>query len=117
VEIAEDIEESRWRPLKRRVKRVVATEPRRRPENVKERIVREREYKNIRLVSEHVAEFSYRPGACKRSYRVAVLRKNLSVERGERMLYPDIRYFFYIGGNDSANTAFIISIAILGLLV
>jgi len=96
VEIAEGVEESRWKPLKRRVKRIVATEPRQRPENVKERIIREREYKNIRLVSEHVAEFSYRPGACKRSYRVVVLRKNLSVERGERMLYDDIRYFFYI---------------------
>lgn len=96
VEIAEGIEERYCKPLKRRIKRPVAGEPRRRPENVKERIVREREYENIKLVSEHVAEFRYRPGKCERAYRVVVLRKNLSVERGERVLFDDIRYFFYI---------------------
>jgi hypothetical protein len=74
----------------------VRTEPRQRPANVKERIVREREYENIRLVSEHVAEFSYQPTACRRAYRVVVLRKNLSVEKGERVLFDDVRYFFYI---------------------
>ena len=96
VAIARGLDESRWRPLRRRVKRVAESTPRRRPENVKERIIREREYKNLRLVSEHVAEFPYRPGKCGRDYRVVVLRKNLSVERGERVLFPEIRYLFYI---------------------
>jgi hypothetical protein len=95
-DIAEILETNRWKPLKRRVKRTVQTEPRDRPENVKERIVVEREYKNIKLVSEDIAEFAYRPGACQQTYRVVVLRKNLSVERGERVLFPDVRYFFYI---------------------
>jgi len=45
-----------------------------------------------------VAEFPYQPTACKRAYRVVVLRKNLSVEKGERMLFDDVRYFFYITG-------------------
>jgi len=94
--MANGLEERRWKPLKRRIKRIVQTEPRRRPGNVKERIVREREYDNIRLVSEHVAEFPYQPTACQRAYRVVVLRKNLSVEKGERMLFDDVRYFFYI---------------------
>ena len=40
-------------PLKRRIKQAATGERRRRPENVKERIVREREYENIQLVSEH----------------------------------------------------------------
>jgi len=106
--IAEDIEECRWKPLKRRTKRSVAGEPRRRPENVKERIVREREYKNIRLVSEHVAEFRYQPGKCERAYRVVVLRKNLSVERGERVLFPDVRYFFYITNIEDRSAAQIV---------
>ena len=96
VGIAKGVEERRWKPLKRRIKRPIHGERRRRPENVKERIVREREYKNIKLVSEHVAEFRYRPVKCKREYRVVVLRKNLSVEKGERVLFDDIRYFFYI---------------------
>ena len=63
---------------------------------VKEQIVRDKRYKNIRLVSEDVAEFQYRPSRCKRAYRVVVLRKNLSVERGEDVLFDDVRFFFYI---------------------
>ena len=58
--------------------------------------MRERGYKNIRLMSEDVAEFDYRPVACNTTYRMVVLRKNLSVERGESVLFDDIRYFFYI---------------------
>ena len=106
--IAEDIEERRWKPLKRRIKRVIETEPRRRPENVKERIVRERDYKNIKLVSEHVAEFRHQPGKCDRAYRVVVLRKNLSVERGERVLFDDIRYFFCITNIEDRSAAQIV---------
>jgi len=111
VAIAEGIEERRWKPLRRRIKRPAAGEPRRRPENVKERIVREREYKNIRLVSEHVAEFPYRPGKCSRDYRVVVVRKNLSVERGERVLFDDVRYFFTITNIENKSAAQIVLFA------
>ena len=74
----------------------VASQPRQRPDKVKERIVRERGFENIRLRGEDVAEFAYRPGACDRDYRVVVVRKNLSVAKGEQVLFDDIRYFFYI---------------------
>jgi len=77
----------------------VKTEPRRRRENEKEKIIRERGFKNLRLQSEDVAEFEYRPGACKKSYRVIVLRKNISVEKGEEVLFPEVRYFFWITNN------------------
>ena len=40
-------------------------------------------YKNFRLESEQVAEFDYRPGNCQKTYRMVVVRKNLSVEKGE----------------------------------
>jgi len=109
VEIAGGLDESRWRPLRRRVKRVAESDSRRRPENVKERIIREREYKNLRLVSEHIAEFPYRPGKCGRDYRIVVLRKNLSVERGERVLFPEIRYFFYITNIEERSAAQIVT--------
>lgn len=72
------------------------TEPRQKPENVKEQVVFEREYKNIRTDSEHVAEFEYQPTFCKKAYRIVVVRKNLSVEKGEKVLFDDIRYLFYI---------------------
>lgn len=96
VNIAENLGEKAWRPLPRPVRYDVKTRPRARPENVKERIVVEREFKNIRLVSEQVAAFDYTPSQCKKSYRVVAVRKNLSVEKGQAVLFDDMRYFFYI---------------------
>jgi len=102
-EMAENIEEKQWRRLVR-PSRPRASEPRRRPKNVKERIVREREFENIRLQSEAIAELDYRPTACKKTYRLVVVKKNLSVERGERRLFDEVKYFFYLT-NDRAHSA------------
>jgi len=93
---ADSIGEQEYHELVRRAERQLKTKPRERPENVKERVVRERGFKNIRLHSEDLAEFPYRPTACDRHYRVVVVRKNLTVERAEQVLFDDIRYFFYI---------------------
>jgi len=103
VEVADNLSGGLWRPLLRPAKYEVKTQPRRRPANVKEQIVVERQYENIRLQSEDVAEFAYRPTKCDKTYRMVVLRKNLSVERGEKVLFDDIRYFFYIT-NDYKST-------------
>ena len=43
-----------------------------------------RQFENLRLQSEEVAEFDYRPTACRKTYRMVVVRKNLSVEKGEQ---------------------------------
>jgi hypothetical protein len=102
--LADDLPDRAWQTLTRSPRYTVKTAPRTRPANVKEPIVVEREFKNIRLVSEDVAEFEYRPTACRRSYRMIVVRKNLSEEKGERVLFDDYRYFFYIT-NDRASTA------------
>ena len=74
----------------------VQTQQRQRPANVKEEIVAARAFENQRLRSEDVAQFIYRPTACRNAYRMVVVRKNLSVEKGEKLLYDDVRYFFYI---------------------
>jgi hypothetical protein len=95
VQIADSLENSAWRPLVRK-KRAVKTRRREKRENTKEDIVREKEYKNIKLCSEDIAEFPYRPARCKNEYRMVVVRKNLTVEKGETHLFDDIRYFFYI---------------------
>ena len=95
VELAQSLPEAHWRGLAR-VEPPIKTEPRECPENVKEQIVRERGFLNQRLESEQVAEFEYQPGKCQKSYRMIVLRKNLSIERGEKVLFDEIRYFFYI---------------------
>ena len=104
VDIAEGLDEASWKPLVRRAKHACKGNRRRRRANVKERIVKEKGYKNIRLESEQVAEFPYRPSKCAREYRVVVVRKNLSVEKGEAVLFDDIRYFFYIT-NDTKMSA------------
>ena len=96
VAIADGLEPRQWGRLERPAKYDVATEPRQRPDNVKDQVVRERGFVNIRLQGEDVGEFAYRPGACDRDYRVVVVRKNLSVAKGEQVLFDDIRYFFYI---------------------
>jgi hypothetical protein len=97
VKLADELGKKAWKRLNRPAKYEVKTEEvRERPENVKERVVREREYRNLRLLSEEVAEFRYRPGACEKYYRMIVVRKNLSVEKGEVRLFDDVRYFFYI---------------------
>ncbi len=101
VNRAENQPNGAWKRLQRPPKYTVKTQPRERPENVKEQIVRAREFKNIRLESEDVASFDYSPTKCRETYRVVVVRKNLSVERGEQVLFDDVRYFFYIT-NDTA---------------
>jgi hypothetical protein len=89
---ADRVPETLYQELERRAD----IELRARPENVKDRIVRKREFKVIRTKSEEVFEFEYQPMKCRRSYRIVALRKNLSVEKGEAVLFDDIRYFFYI---------------------
>lgn len=97
VKIAENIDEKKWRLLKRREKKTsLSGRKRKRPIRVKEQIVVEKQYKNIRLEKEHVSEFAYQPTKCKRSYRIVVLRKKLAVEKGQVRLWDDTRYFFYI---------------------
>ena len=100
-----------WRGLVRPAKYEVKTESRDTRDNVKEQVVREHKFKNIRLLSESVAEFAYRPRACTHSYRMVVVRKDLAVERGEQLLFPDLRYFFYITNRRDLTAAEIVFLA------
>jgi hypothetical protein len=100
---ADDLPAASYRLL-RRPRRPIKTSERRKPERVKPEIVRERGYENIELLEEMVAEFAYRPTACKKSYRMIVLRKRVEVGKGQRRLFEEYRYFFYIT-NDRTMTA------------
>jgi len=104
VNIADALPQTAWKRLVRPPKYPMVTQERARPENVKERIVKEREFENVRLFSEMVAEFEYRPTACRQSYRVVAVCKNLTVEKGQTLLFDDLKYFFYIT-NDRATPA------------
>lgn len=93
---AEILPKSAWTRLLRPPRYDVKTEPRRKRKNVKQRIVGERLFDELRLESEDVAEFAYRPTACRKTYRMIVVRKNLSVRVAQQRLFPDERYFFYL---------------------
>lgn len=104
VTLANALPTSVWHLLARPAKYEVQTQPRTRPLKVKEEVVRRKGYTNIRLVREQVAEFCYRPGACKKDYRIVVLRKDLVIEKGGEKIRDEVRYFFYLT-NDRDRTA------------
>jgi hypothetical protein len=110
-DLAESLPGKAWTRLVRRDKYEVETELRRRPKNIKDIKVIEHEFKNLRLKSEDVAEFAYRPTACKTTYRMVVVRKNLSVEQGALRLFDDIRYFFYLTNDWKTRAAKIVFLA------
>ncbi len=95
--LADDLPGTAWKPLKRPPKYRVRTKPRKRRERVKQQVVEERGFKDIRLVDEEVAEMAYRPAACRHTYRAIVLRKNLEVnEPRQGRLFDDYRYHLYL---------------------
>ncbi len=96
VALASQLESRVWKRLDRVPKYERVGAERARPPKIKEQIVRDRGFKNLRLVSEDVIDVAYRPTACRQDYRLVIVRKNLSVERGEHALLDDVRYFFYI---------------------
>ena len=108
---ADELRGQDWTRLVRPAKYEVRTELRRRPDNVKEVKVIEHEFTNLRLRSEHVAEFAYTPVACKKSYRIVVVRKNITVEQGGSRLFDEIRYFFYITNDWKASAEEIVLLA------
>jgi hypothetical protein len=104
-ELAEGLPATAWTPLDRPTRDPVETRPRTRPANVKDRIVRERGFEVLRLMSEEVAEFDYRPTACATTYRMVVIRKHISREKGEQVLSPEVRYFFYLTNDRDLSAA------------
>jgi hypothetical protein len=103
--LADDLSAAAWHTLTRPPRYEIKTQPRCRPDHVKEPIVVARGFENLRLVSETVAECDYRPSACGQSYRLIVVRKNLSVEKGEQVLFDDYRYVFYLSNDRTSARA------------
>ena len=98
-DIANRLPERVWQKLERPPRYQVQTQERPRPDRVKEQVAIAREFENQRLQAEAVAEFNYRPVACQETYRMVVVRKNISVTKGEQALFDRIVYFFYITNN------------------
>lgn len=96
VEIARNLPEEAFSKLERLPRYEPIGAERAKRESTKEQVVVEKGFTNIRLRGEEVAEFAYRPVKCKQEYRMVVVRKNLTVMEGDRALFDDVRYFFYV---------------------
>ena len=96
VGLAQGLAGSAWTRLERLPKYEILTEPRRKAFRYKEQIVIEKEFKNQVLLGEDIAELEYEPEKCQKKYRVVIVRKNLSIKKGETVLFEEYRYFFYI---------------------
>jgi hypothetical protein len=102
VGLAEALPAKAWKRLERLPKYEILTEPRQKAFRYKEQIVVEKEFTNQVLVGEDIAEIDYQPGKCSRPYRLVIVRKNISVQKGERALLDEIRYLFYITNRKDA---------------
>ncbi len=100
--IAEDLAATDWSELRRPPQYAAKGEPRRRPERVKDRIVRERGYETLTRAREDVAEVAYRPTACQESYGLIMVRQTIRVEKGQMRLHDEIRYRFYLTNDRQA---------------
>lgn len=96
VQLADGLPPSAWQRLERLPKYEILTEPRVKAFRHKEQIVIEKEFRNQKLVGEDIAELDYQPLKCGRKYRLVIVRKNISVQKGEQALLDEIRYFFYL---------------------
>jgi hypothetical protein len=96
VHLADQLPASAWQKLERLPKYEILTEPRQKAFRYKEQIVIEKEFTNRVLVGEDIAEMDYQPLKCVKKHRLVILRKNISVQKGEKVLFDEIKYFFYI---------------------
>lgn len=101
---AEKLPGQAYQVLERPSRYEIKTAPRQRRQRYKRQIVHDRKFKNIETWLEEVAEFPYTPGACKKRYRIIVLRKTVRVHQGQLRLADEDRYFFFIT-NDWATPA------------
>lgn len=99
MELADTLPERVWKPLLRPPRYQPRTGTRARPDNVKDQIVRERGFETLRLQCEDIADWHYQPHACQQEYRLIIVRKNISKEKGETRLLDEIRYFFYLSND------------------
>ena len=94
VRRADALDDQAWTTLERPEKSVVTTASRSTRRDYKDTVIQMRGYKTLRLAAESYAEMPYTTAG--RTYRLIVLRKNISVMRGEDTLGDEIRYHFYV---------------------
>lgn len=97
VALAEAIEPAQWDDLEPRPRPGIKTAQRTKPVNVKEEVIERRKFHHLRTVREEVAEIPYQPTACRKEYRLAIVKKTIRATVG---MFADMtletRYFFYL---------------------
>lgn len=83
-----------WQPLERRKPERASS--RQRAADVRSQVVEQKQYREMTLEQEHVAELEHQPSKCKRPYRLIVVRKTIRVTKGQARLEDEVRYHFYI---------------------
>ena len=99
VKIANELPANAWHAFERPVKRASGTARSKRP-NVREDFVVGKDWKNLVLLGEELAEVEYQPTKCSRPYRLIVLRKEIEERKGQTVLIKNYRYFFYVSNDD-----------------
>ena len=110
-DLADRLPDLQYSELERPPRYTLKTVPRQARERHKERIVAERAFETLKLIGEEGAEFEYRPAACKKTFRVIVLRKKLVVEKGQLWLFEPDRHFFYITNDRTTPASEIVFLA------
>jgi hypothetical protein len=101
--IAADRSAPDWAEVQRPPQSIAPGKPRTWPERVKDRIVRDRGFETLTRIRQDVAAVSSRPPACRRSYRLIIVRQTIGVEKGPTRLCDAIGWRFY-RTNDRRNT-------------
>lgn len=98
VEQANALPESAWT----RWPRTDAPPQRAHQENAKEQVIEQRKFRHLELLDEHFTEIAYQPSACKKPYRLVIVRKTIYVTEGlfEKVAL-ETRYFFSLS-NEAA---------------
>ena len=109
VALAEAIEPAEWEDLAPRPRPGIKTAERAKPVNVKEAVIERRGFRHIRTTREEVAEIAYRPVACRKAYRLAIMKKTIRVTEGLfTNLEVETRYFFYLSSRSDLTASQIV---------
>ncbi len=102
-ETAKAIPEEAYRPFRPRAWRAVEERVRKRgfrararKPNRRRKRAGERNYKELRLVEQQIAEVPYRPTGCPFTYRLIVRRQLIENHRGQQHLFDEHRYRYVI---------------------
>lgn len=103
VDLADELPNSAYDELVRLTQQVVERKKRTPQRNYKDELVEQMGYKHIEQEGELIAEFDYKPAACRNTYRMVVVVKDKMVSQGvgaAQTLFPEFEYFFYITNTD-----------------